>query len=190
MGDHPVLVGKPPVRYRACDTYRTKLISELEKNPPDVVVLSQIRNHKPFGVEGSELARKEVIADSLLRTIKELEVAGIRTIVMSDTPWLEKSVPDCLSAPGYQPGDCASSREEAFSRTDPAELARKKDPTIAAIDLNDLLCDHDRCRPIIDGMIVYKDHHHLTATFARSLADELESALAEYLPAEALATPP
>ena len=32
-----------------------------------------------------------------------------------------------------------------------------------------------------DGMILYRDRHHLTATFARSLADELDAALAPIL---------
>jgi hypothetical protein len=33
---------------------------------------------------------------------------------------------------------------------------------------------------VLDGMITYRDAHHLTATFAASLADELEAALPDF----------
>jgi hypothetical protein len=45
------------------------------------------------------------------------------------------------------------------------------------VDLSDAVCPVDPCPPIIGTTLVYRDHHHLTATFAASLADELEAAL-------------
>ena len=35
----------------------------------------------------------------------------------------------------------------------------------------------DPCEPVVRGMIVFRDDHHLTATFAASLAPYLEAAL-------------
>jgi hypothetical protein len=45
------------------------------------------------------------------------------------------------------------------------------------VDLSDAICPGDPCQPVIGDMIVYRDDHHLTATFAASLARLLEAAL-------------
>ena len=46
------------------------------------------------------------------------------------------------------------------------------------LDFNDLICGgKGRCPVVRDGIIVFRDHHHLTATFARSLAPALDRAL-------------
>jgi hypothetical protein len=48
------------------------------------------------------------------------------------------------------------------------------------VDLSDVICPtKGKCPAVVDGMIVYRDDHHLTATFAASLAP----ILAERLPA-------
>jgi hypothetical protein len=55
------------------------------------------------------------------------------------------------------------------------EAARLTGATI--VDLSDVVLPEDPCPPIIGTTLVDRDHHHLTATFAASLADELEAAL-------------
>jgi hypothetical protein len=48
-------------------------------------------------------------------------------------------------------------------------------------------CPGSRCAPVIDGIVVYHDHHHLTTTFARHLASALAARLVPYV--EALLPP-
>jgi hypothetical protein len=46
------------------------------------------------------------------------------------------------------------------------------------LNLNDLICaGKGRCQVVLNDMIIFRDHHHLTATFSRSLAPPLERAL-------------
>ena len=45
------------------------------------------------------------------------------------------------------------------------------------IDLSDAICPGDPCQAVVRDMIVQRDDHHLTATFAVSLAPQLEAAL-------------
>ena len=40
------------------------------------------------------------------------------------------------------------------------------------------------CQVVRDGMIIYRDNHHLTETFSASLAPALEAALRRYVPAD------
>lgn len=53
-----------------------------------------------------------------------------------------------------------------------------EDDSVTALDIDRLICPYlPICDPVIDGMIVKRDTQHITATYARSLADELEAAL-------------
>lgn len=45
------------------------------------------------------------------------------------------------------------------------------------IDLTDRLCGRERCDTIIGNVLVYRDDHHLTATFSLALAEVLGDAL-------------
>jgi hypothetical protein len=49
------------------------------------------------------------------------------------------------------------------------------------IDIVAAVCPSTPCPVVLDGMIVYRDGHHLTATFARSLAPVLQDALGPVL---------
>ncbi len=50
------------------------------------------------------------------------------------------------------------------------------------LNFYDLICSNrDRCPVVRNDMIVFRDHHHLTATFARSLAPALDRALEKVL---------
>jgi hypothetical protein len=44
---------------------------------------------------------------------------------------------------------------------------------VAMIDLSADICPFAPCPAVVDNMIVYRDAHHLTATFASSLGPEL-----------------
>ena len=58
--------------------------------------------------------------------------------------------------------------------TDPAEQLRATRPDFHPLDLTNGICTADFCPAIVGNIIVYKDPHHLSATYVRSLADELE----------------
>jgi hypothetical protein len=56
-------------------------------------------------------------------------------------------------------------------------LAAAKVPNATLVDLTDYLCPRELCPPVIGGTMVWRDSHHLTATYARSLAGPLGQAL-------------
>ncbi len=179
MGDHSVSIGKESVVYETCDTYRDNLMKVLLREKPDIVIISQSSAHKPIGVD--EDRRAEVVAQSLERTVRTLQRAGIEVLLMADTPWLKESGPECLSAPKYTPGSCDVSVERFRKRRDPVLILSDTHPDIGALKMSQHLCDDKTCKVIIDGMIVYKDAHHLTARFAKSLAKKLGAELAPFL---------
>jgi hypothetical protein len=102
---------------------------------------------------------------------------GVVAIIV-DTPRSDHDVPACLARHGTAIERCTTTRSAAYGwryRLREAEAARLSGATL--VDLSAAVCPTDPCPPVIGSTLVYRDHHHLTATFARSLADELGAAL-------------
>ena len=106
--------------------------------------------------------------------------------VIRDTPQLGRDARQCLllldPADLLGPDRCGT----------PRDVALEPDPGIGAVlplegassgrryhhvDLDDLLCTPTRCPAVIGHVVVYRDTHHLTATFARTLVPYLEQRL-------------
>jgi hypothetical protein len=95
-------------------------------------------------------------------------------------------VPACLSrrAAGLLfAGDCTYDRARSLSRVAAdAQTDAARGLRVGLVDMNDAICDMPRCSVERDGIVVFTDDNHLTATFSRSVAPlfaaRLDSALA------------
>ena len=96
-----------------------------------------------------------------------------------DTPAPEFDVPVCLSAHIRDVTQCATPRATAYTwRHRTLEVtATKATPKTTLVDLSTAICPYDPCPAVYNGMIVYRDNFHLTATFAAYLAPQLAAAL-------------
>ena len=128
------------------------------------------------------------------RTMFEAKMNGVRRawrtlpdtvkhiVVIRDTPRITSSTAECIDdaiAAGKRPGiACAVPREGALEE-DPAVVAARKEhsPRVQAIDLTSMLCSSRLCYPVLGGALVYKDLHHFTVVFAKTLAPPLERKL-------------
>ena len=75
---------------------------------------------------------------------------------------------------------CARPRGKALT-PDPQAEAADLDPAdlVRAIDLTALMCDEQRCPPVVGGALVIKDIGHMTRTFSRTLGPFLGRAVDE-----------
>ncbi|XBH21987.1 acyltransferase family protein [Jonesiaceae bacterium BS-20] len=106
------------------------------------------------------------------------EEAGVPVLVIRDTPYADvKNVPVCVDENRDDLSACDGDR----SREVPDPLAEASmnvaSNRIATLDLTDRICRDDICYSVVGGVIVYFDAGHLSATFARSLADPIGSKL-------------
>jgi hypothetical protein len=105
---------------------------------------------------------------------KSLPASVRRVVVVRDNPKGAHGVLGCVEAAiaaGRRAAiACASRRGVALER-DPAVVAaeRLRSRRVATVDLSAVYCDR-RCYPVIGGALVYKDRHHLTQVFSRTLA--------------------
>ena len=54
----------------------------------------------------------------------------------------------------------------------------------AGVNVNDWICTDTDCPPVIGNVLVYRDEHHLTATYARTLTIAFESMLVRQVESE------
>lgn len=152
--------GDPTPDY-PCQTWSTALFETLLSEPPAMLVVSQSRYNQPADQSRS-------MADDLVSTWSPLQKAGTRIVVIADTPWHQKDLAACLR----QPSSCGSAVSDLKPGEDPLPAAAKR-VGAKLIDLNDMLCRPTFCPAIIGNVIVWRDRHHLTATYARRLGPEL-----------------
>jgi hypothetical protein len=58
--------------------------------------------------------------------------------------------------------------------------AEMKD-TVSLIDLSDLYCDKEQCHAVIGNILVYRDNHHITDAYGKTLAPYLDKIIRKLL---------
>ena len=166
-------------RYTECATWQANVIADLTAKPPDVTVFAF--SHRGIYPALNSDKGVEPESQALARAVRR--IPG-QHIVMLDTPRTDADIPGCIAS---HPGDvraCSIPRATAFTRLFGVREARVAELTGASlIDLTSAVCPAMPCQVVRDGMILYRDNHHMTATFSASLAPALEAALRSSLPA-------
>jgi len=166
--------------YTECAAWREKVIALLAAQPPDLTVVAMShRGIFPW------LAADVGVESESAGIARAVERIPGRHAVMIDTPRTSVEIPGCIAAHLDDVRACAITRDTAFTRLFGAREARVAELTGAGvIDLIPTVCPAMPCQVVRDGMIIYRDNHHLTETFSASLAPALESALRRYVPAD------
>jgi peptidoglycan/LPS O-acetylase OafA/YrhL len=169
-----VFLNKP---YTECDLWREAAIKQiLEMHPAAVVIANrQVQSFSPDPRGPIDTWR-----EGSRKTLETLDSAGIKTILLRDTPSPGLDIPDCLAgdlswwARRHSHGNnpCTLNRAKAL---DPEVFGAEQEAVaglrhVRMLDLSDLFCDATVCQPVKNGLIVYSDDSHISAPFARSLA--------------------
>ena len=117
------------------------------------------------------------------RTFRRLSPLTDQVVVLRDTPRPPWSVPRCISENIRNPSRCDFPRAPAVYRDAALFAAERAGATgfrkVYVADLTDAVCPGDPCRAVTaKGVITYRDSHHLTGTYARSIARSVGRALA------------
>ena len=128
--------------------------------------------------------------DALIRMIDKIPTST-RVVIIEDPPLpTAENVPECLSSNLSDYRKCAYSRRVGFgSAMGTREKAAAKATGAGLIDLTAAICPGTgNCPVVINNMIVWRDEHHLTATFATSLGPAIDAQLVAILNAWASPT--
>jgi peptidoglycan/LPS O-acetylase OafA/YrhL len=167
-----------------CAAWRKKSLETLIRLKPAVVLLANSQEHVE-GLRRKDSRRRVSLAEwrsGYESTIAALSRAGIRVVVLRDTPRMAGNVPVCLSRKAKQwwhTVACDSERADALDEpVFQAETSAVSASRLASIlDLTDLFCDASTCYAERNGIVVFHDADHITTQFARSLSSRFSQAV-------------
>ncbi|MEV6561578.1 acyltransferase family protein [Nocardia sp. NPDC051756] len=151
-----------------CRDWSQQVIERLGADRPDWVFTTGTRPRDDTGDE---------TPPEYLDVWSALGERGLNVIAIRDTPWLRSNgvrykAIDCL-AKGGDRLSCGMKRTDALDPINPELAPTWSFPNVYPIDLTDAVCEGAVCPVSIGNILVYHDEHHLTASYSRSLADEL-----------------
>jgi peptidoglycan/LPS O-acetylase OafA/YrhL len=169
----------------SCEAWNKNLAAYLAAQRPAVVITSQSEYVvSTRGPADTKAGAPATMADGLRNNYVTLIAAGTKVLVLRNTPWPGIDIGDCVSGSSGQFKKCAVSRSKALDHVGAAQVAAVEGLVGASlIDLNDAICPDNPCAPVIGGVLVYRDSHHITQTYGLSLVPRLLSAFNAALPA-------
>jgi hypothetical protein len=190
FGDVQIVKGAPgqELPYTSCTQWNAAVMKLLTEPGgrfhPDFVVTSAFSPYLS-SVNGKVQrgpANQAALIAGFRKTWIALNQAGVPVVALRETPYMAKDVAECVSAHRDQLSQCTRLRARALTPAhimQPAGQGLLKSGT-AVIDLTLTgVCPVARCPVVIGNVLVYRDTHHLTATYSRSLAPFLSKALAQ-----------
>ena len=160
--------------YTACTAWRANTLRTIVRGPKPVLIV--------LGTLNRYTRSRSALVAGWRSTLRQLERVGAPMVYLRDTPTAPDHVPTCLSGALHHWASCAFS-EKGGVWPDPVatKLDRGWFSRITVVDVNDLLCPGGTCPAVIDGIELYIDQSHLTATASAALAPlmtfELDAAL-------------
>jgi hypothetical protein len=165
--------------YRECDAWRDRVLEMVADEQPEIVLVASADMYDLVDAPDDARAGDQASAwDAALRRYLSRLVAIVpRVIVLADTPRPGYLVADCLAeAAGIEACDAARDRmvDEAYREREAAAVAAAG---AGLVDATDRLCTPSEC-PLIRGTtLVFRDAHHLSATFSARLSGWLGDAV-------------
>ena len=166
-----VILMNGETEYTNCNNWRDAAVKEVQLLKPDLVIISSATNLKILDpVTGSRATAKraqELYVLGVQKIVTEFSRAGIKVILTRDTPRFKSSPLDCLSA--YLPEGCRYPVAESVIEPLFTTEAVKDIPGVLPVDLTLALCGNQFCETVRGRQIVWRDTHHITDSYARSL---------------------
>lgn len=178
MIDQTLYYEKIGATYVVCEQWRNASLDYLANLAPDIVFV---------GMSSNYIFSEAHWIDGTARVFARLSDAAANVIVIPGTPTLSFDGPSCLEQPyrfSFRLTDSRRECEEAMSRDQARVVARYLEQAAARfqnvhmMNLNDLVCPDGRCAAQTeDGIVVFRDHHHLTDTFVMHQVPEVRRRL-------------
>lgn len=167
-----------------CDKWAEKANQWIIDNPPTMGVL--LTSTRPQTILGKG---QDMVPSGYHDVFKRYDDAGIHIYAIRDNPWMMQTNPDtgeitdtqkdvrlCISN-GKSSEECGTEQKNTLSEKNPAIDAYKDIKNITHIDFTPLFCQEGKCPAIIGNVLVYRDSHHLTSLFVKTMSPFIENEL-------------
>ena len=168
--DRQLIIAKKP--YPECKAWGEAVLNDIISRKPDAVVTSMVTNHFAKG-STSALGNRENLAIGLASFWDKLGEKNIPVVAINGTPRFKPQIPECVSEnlPNWQA--CNLDRATAIRKSGMMKVASEKSSNATFADMTDAFCTEDTCEVIVGNILVYRDQHHITSTYARTIAPYL-----------------
>lgn len=174
-----VTLGKERQFYASCEQWNEKVDARIQSLQPDLIVTSMRNTHHVLGVEEADATYAALLIGLVHKWQRLADISG-KIVIIRDTPSMNFNVPECLSAYHASPVTCYTSRADAI-KPDPLIEAYQRlhasHTNFHLIDLTNQICNSDTCFSTQGRLLIWRDNHHLSATYARFLSEAFEKQL-------------
>jgi peptidoglycan/LPS O-acetylase OafA/YrhL len=155
--------------YPECRDWVPKVMAAVVADHPDFVFTTSTR---PWNIKPGDVMPATYVG--IWQTFSD---NNIPTLAMRDTPWLVRdgqpfNPSDCL-AKGGDAVSCGVKRSDVLADRNPTLDWVEQFPMLKPLDMSDAVCRADICPAVEGNVLVYHDAHHLSATYMRTMTNEL-----------------
>ncbi|HYI32805.1 MAG TPA: acyltransferase family protein [Glaciibacter sp.] len=149
----------------SCRDWNSALADELAASEPfDLVIVSHSATGD--GKYGSDGQAVRGFRDAW----KTVTDRGSSVAVIRDIPNAKDETTDCVARHQDDAAACELVAASALGTDDLMVEAAEGQPGVSVVDMTDYFCTDDACATVRGGVVVYRDSHHMTATYATTLA--------------------
>lgn len=152
----------------ACEARRTFMQRAFTGERPYDIIL--VTSKSP---DETSVAKRAAIRTATLEAWKPVLELGTSIVVLRDNPRVPTEAAACVDrsdAARLNAGACAFPVAEAYPTFDlNIAAAAMTDGAVPVVDLGELYCSEGTCPLAVGNVLVYRDLHHITATWSRTL---------------------
>ncbi|MBO9578721.1 MAG: acyltransferase [Microbacteriaceae bacterium] len=151
-----------------CTQWRQDALAEIQAMQPNLVFVSQLHTYVPDQTE---------MLDAWTKSLDALRTTGAPIVYLRDTPHPVEDVPTCVSA-AIDDWDACKFAHDGMAEPVVPEALTGAQPGITVVDLIPYFCtDQQNCAVVRNGLLLFRDDSHITATAARAFVPVLEDTL-------------
>ena len=168
--------------YTQCHTWGVQVLDDMKNLRPDVLITSDRSTQGTTDHPSADAASRSEIGAGMATYWKQLTALGTEIVAIRETPEMGRDIPSCLSSRTGSISGCSRSTAKAIAASSPiVDAVRDMMGDATLIDMNDLICAPTVCSPVVGNVVVYRDVHHLTKTYTRTLEPYLQSRLVPHV---------
>ena len=168
------------VPYPQCPQYRASAIARIIALKPQLLVVST----SSYRSDAADSSNKDAFWESAYAPLlTKMRKAGIKVLILGDTPYPKNNIPDCLSQNLSDVAKCDFKVSDGVSKFHQTENFANWVSAQGGFFFNPtpLLCNEVTCFAVIDGIIVYRDGSHLSDLYSQKLFSAIEPTLNDSL---------
>ena len=163
--------------FQQCLNWRDKVLKHIRETKPDVVFMGLSRDYDLW--DGQVIQSQDATnywREQLTAYLETIGKPAGEVVLLAETPFFPFDPVDCLADP-----DIANCDPSTSIVVDDEYAALERRAANAAdaklLSINEILCPDDTCPVVSDDIVVYRDNHHVTATFMEHLAEPIGNLL-------------